>query len=311
MKKITLFTPCYNEEDNLPILYKKVCNIMANLPEYNYEYILIDNCSQDKTADIMRELAAKDKRVKVILNNRNFGPNPSGCYGFFQGTGDAFICFAADFQEPPELIPEFIRKWEAGYKVVWGHRAASEERGLLHSARTLYYKIIKNFADYPQYENVTGFGLYDKEVMDRLKKTNDPEPNLRNLIGYFGYEVAFVDFIQPLRKHGKSSYNFIRYVNFAIHAFITTSTAPLKMCSTFGFFLSILCFIVGMFYFFMKLIYWDSIRIGTAPLLLGMFFLGGVQLTFIGIIGQYIAEILHRQMNRPLVVEKERINFDK
>ena len=311
MKKISLFTPCYNEEANIEALYNNVLKIMKSLPQYDFEYVIIDNCSEDRTPQILEKLAKEDKRVKVILNNRNFGPNASGSYGFFQTTGDCSICFAADFQEPPEMIPEFVKKWEEGYKVVWAHKTQSEENKLMFNVRKLYYKIIKDYADYPQYDNVTGFGLYDREVVNRLKKTNDPEPNFRNLVGYFGYKVGFVDFVQPKRRAGKSSYNFIRYFNVALHSLVTTSTMPLRFCSSFGFLIAGLCFIVGFIYLILKLLFWDSFRIGYAPMLLGTFFIGGIQLIFIGVLGQYVAEVMRRQMNRPLVVEKARFNFEE
>jgi glycosyltransferase involved in cell wall biosynthesis len=252
MKKISLFTPCYNEEGNIKALYNKVLEIMSGLPQYDFEYIIIDNCSEDRTPQILKSLAEKDKRVKVILNNRNFGPNASGSYGFFHTTGDCSICFAADFQEPPEMIPEFIKKWEDGYKVVWARKTQSEESGLMFRVRKLYYKIIKNYADYPQYENVTGFGLYDRDVVNRLRKINDPEPNFRNLVGYYGYDVAFVDFVQPKRRAGKSSYNFLRYFDVALHSLITTSTMPLRLCCSLGFVIAGLCFVIGLIYLILK-----------------------------------------------------------
>jgi glycosyltransferase involved in cell wall biosynthesis len=311
MKRISLFTPCFNEEANIEALYSKVLEIMSGLPQYDFEYVIIDNCSEDRTPQILKSIAKKDKRVKIILNNRNFGPTASGSYGFFHTTGDCAICFAADFQEPPEMIPEFVKKWEEGYKVVWARKTQSEESGLMFKIRKLYYKIIKDYADYPQYENVTGFGLYDREVVKRLRETNDPEPNFRNLVGYYGYEVAFIDFVQPKRRAGKSSYNFVKYFSVALHSLITTSTMPLHFCCSLGFLTAGLCFVIGLIYLILKLIYWNSFRIGYAPMLLGTFFIGGIQLIFIGVIGHYIAEVMRRQMNRPLVVEKARFNFDE
>ena len=311
MKKISLFTPCYNEEKNVLNMYNKVTEIMSQVEGYDYEYVFIDNCSTDRTAEILKEIAGKDKRVKVIINQRNFGPSRSGSYGFFQTSGDASICFACDFQDPPEMIPEFIKKWESGYKVVWGKKTDSKESGILKFIRKRYYKIVKKLADSEQYENVTGFGLYDKEVMNLLKQCSDPEPNFRNLIGEFGYEVAFVNYVQEKRKEGKSSYNFFRYFNVALHSVVTTSKIPLRMCTVLGFLVAGFSFLVGMAYLIVKLIFWNSFNIGLAPVVIGVFFLGAVQLFFLGVLGEYIGEILTRQMNRPLVVEKERINFDE
>ncbi|MCI9198946.1 MAG: glycosyltransferase family 2 protein [Lachnospiraceae bacterium] len=309
MKTISLFTPCYNEEGNIYALYKSVTEVMKKIPEYDYEYIFIDNASTDNTQNILRKIAEEDKRVKAIFNVRNFGPSRSGSYGFFQTSGDVSICLACDFQDPPELIPEFIKKWEEGYKVVWGKKLDSEESKWMYAIRSLYYTIVKSMAESKQYDNVTGFGLYDREVMDLLRKSNDPTPNLRNLIGEYGYEVGMVEYHQPKRKSGKSSYNFFKYYTVAINSLIITSRVPLRIATFFGTIVAGLSFFVGLIYFILKLIFWDSFSFGMAPLVSGLFFLGAVQLLFIGILGEYIGEILVRQMNRPLVVEKERINF--
>lgn len=311
MKKISLFTPCYNEEGNVYELYSKVTEVMKLLPQYTYEYIFIDNHSTDNTPKILREIAAKDKRVKVIFNVRNFGPSRSGSYGFFQTTGDVSICLACDFQDPPELIPEFIKKWEEGYKVVWGKKTGAAESKLMYSIRCIYYKIIKIFAESKQYENVTGFGLYDKEVMDLFRQAKDPTPNFRNLVGEFGYEVGMVEYFKPERKSGKSSYNFFRYYNDAINSLVVTSRMPLRIATFAGMITAGVSFVIGLIYLILKLIYWNSFEIGQAPLVCGIFFVGAVQLLFLGILGEYIGEILARQMNRPLVVEEERINFEE
>lgn len=311
MKKISLFTPCYNEEGNVYALYKKVTEVMKQLPQYTYEYIFIDNHSTDKTREILRKIAAEDKRVKVIFNVSNFGPSRSGSYGFYQTSGDVSICLACDFQDPPEMIPEFIKKWEEGYKVVWGKKIGSEESKFMYAIRCLYYKIIKVFAESKQYENVTGFGLYDREVMDLFRKANDPTPNFRNQVGEYGYEVGIVEYFQPKRRSGKSSYNFFRYYNDAIHSLVTTSRAPLRLATFVGIIVSIFSFIIALVYFLLKLFFWDSFKMGVAPMVCGFFFLGAVQLIFLGVIGEYIGEILARQMNRPLVIEEERINFEE
>lgn len=311
MKKISLFTPCYNEEGNVYELYKRVTEVMKQLPQYTYEYVFIDNHSTDRTPEILREIAASDKRVKVIFNVRNFGPSRSGSYGFFQTSGDVSICLACDFQDPPELIPEFIKKWEEGYKVVWGKKTGAAESKLMYFIRCLYYKIIKLFAESKQYENVTGFGLYDKEVMDLFRDAKDPTPNFRNLVGEFGYEVGMVEYFQPERKSGKSSYNFFRYYNDAINSLVVTSRMPLRVATFLGMITAGISFIIGIIYLVLKLIFWESFYIGQAPLVCGMFFVGAVQLVFLGILGEYIGEILARQMNRPLVVEADRINFEE
>lgn len=310
MKKISLFTPCYNEEGNVYELYKRVTEVMKSLPQYDYEYIFIDNASTDNTAGILRKIAAEDKRVKVIINQRNFGPARSGAYGFYQTTGDVSICFACDFQDPPELIPKFIKKWEEGYKVVWGQKTGSTEKKHMKLFRLMYYKIVKSMADTRQYENVTGYGLYDREVVNLLKSSNDPAPNFRNMIGEYGFDVALIDYYQPPRRKGKSSYNFLGYLNVTLHSVITTTKLPLRICTLIGFATAMLSFFVGLVYLILKLIFWNSFNIGLAPVVIGVFFIGSVQLAFMGMIGEYVGEIFTRQMNHPLVIEKDRINFE-
>lgn len=311
MKKISLFTPCYNEEGNVRNIYEAVTKVMETMPQYDYEYIFIDNCSQDKTPEILKEIAEKDKHVKVIFNLKNFGPGRSGYYGFLQTTGDVSICMACDLQDPPELIPEFIKRWEQGYKVVWGQKEGSEESKFMYFIRGLYYKIIKLFSDEIQIEQVTGFGLYDREVMDLIRSVEEPDPILRNLIMDFGYEISLIQYKQPKRKAGKSSYNFIKYFSTALNSLVSTSSGFLRIATLSGFFISGISFLIGLYYLIMKLIFWDSFVMGTAPIMIGLFFLGSVQLFFIGIIGEYIGVVLKRLTKRPLVVEKERLNFDK
>lgn len=310
MKKISLFTPCYNEEGNVYAMYQKVTEVMKQLPEYDYEYILIDNCSTDNTPTILRKIAAEDKRIKVIFNIKNFGPSRSGSYGFFQTSGDVSICFACDFQDPPELIPEFVRKWEQGHKVVWGKKVGSDESKVMYAIRCLYYKIIRAIAENEQYENVTGFGLYDKEVVDLFRKYSGPTPNFRNMISEFGYPVEFVEYRQPCRKSGKSSYNLMKYFSVALNDMVNTSKIPLRMATCIGAVIAVISFVIALFYLILKLLYWDSYDIGIATLVIGLFFLGAVQIMFIGIVGEYVGEILSRMNDKPMVIEKERLNFD-
>lgn len=311
MKKISLFTPCYNEEGNVYEMYMRVTEVMKSLPQYEYEYILIDNCSTDNTPAILRKIAQEDKRVKVIFNLKNFGPSRSGSHGFFQTSGDVSICFACDFQDPPELIPEFVSKWEQGSKVVWGKKDGSDESKIMYAIRCLYYKIIKGMSENEQYENVTGFGLYDKEVVDLLRKYSGPTPNFRNMISEFGYSIEFVNYHQPKRKSGHSSYNLFRYFNIAINDMVNTSRLPLRMATCIGAIVAVVSFIIAVFYLVLKLIYWDIYDIGMATLVIGMFFIGAVQIMFIGIVGEYVGEILTRMNDRPMVIEKERLNFDE
>lgn len=311
LKKISIFTPCYNEQDNVEELCIAVRNIMSNLPEYEYEHVLSDNASTDNTWKILRRLAAEDKRIKIIENERNFGPERSGAYGFFQTSGDASICLACDFQDPPELLPEFIKKWEEGYKVVWGMKTSSEESKFMYFIRSLYYKIIDLFSDVKQYEQVTGFGLYDKKVVKLMQKENEPNPNFRNLITEYGFQVGIIQYRQPKRKAGKSSYNFFSYFDLALSSLVNTSTSFLKIAVFSGFLISFVSFILALIYLVLKLIYWNEFDLGIAPIIISMFFLGGVQLAFLGVLGEYVGEILARIKHTPLVVEKCRINFEE
>ena len=309
-KMVSLFTPCYNEEDNIDLLYAEVAKVMDALQEYDFEYVLIDNDSTDNTVEKIKAIADKDSRVKLIVNQKNFGPGRSGAYGFMQTRGDVSICFAADLQDPPALIPEFLKKWEAGAKVVWGRKEGDEETGLIKWCRKTYYKIIQDFSDEKQYSNVSGFGLYDREVMDLIRKVQDPIPNFRYLIADFGYKVEFIDYKKPNRLHGKSSYNFWRYYNTAMDSLISTSTKPLRLATLVGFILALLTFCIGFFYLIFKLIFWNSFNVGSAPTLIGLFFIGSVLMFFIGLVGEYVGAVLIRVTKRPLVVEKERYNFD-
>ena len=310
MKKISLFTPCYNEEGNVYEMYRKVTEVMKQLPQYKYEYVIIDNCSTDNTPSILRKIAAEDKRVKVIFNMKNFGPSRSGSYGFFQTTGDVSICFACDFQDPPELIPEFVKKWEEGNMIVLGKKDGSDESRLMYAVRCLYYKIIKGISENKQYENVTGFGLYDCKVVELLKKYAGPTPNFRNMISEFGYPISFVEYHQPKRKSGHSSYSLLKYINVALNDMVNTSVMPLRLATFFGLIVAFVSFLIAIYYLILKLLYWDKYEIGTATLVIGLFFLGAVQIMFIGIVGEYIGEILNRMNDKPMVVERERLNFD-
>lgn len=310
MKKISILTPCYNEEGNVRRLYEAVKTVMQGLPQYNYEHIFIDNCSLDKTEAILEDIASQDRRVKVIENVRNFGPERSGSYGFFQTSGDASICMACDFQDPPELIPQFIAQWEKGYKVVWGKKTASEESKTMYAVRGLYYKIIQKSADTKQYEQVTGFGLYDREVVDLLRSAEEPNPYFRNLIAEYGYEIGFVEYLQPKRAAGKSSYTFAAYLNTAIESFVNTSRLPMRIAIFGGLFTAALSFLAVLVLLIIQLCMGSAAHFGLAYILLTILFAAGVLLFFQGVFAEYIGEILLRVKKRPLVVEKKRINFD-
>lgn len=310
MKKISLFTPCYNEIGNIYEIYSEVTAVMKTLPQYDYEYVFSDNKSTDGTRDVLRSIASKDKHVKVIFNTRNFGPDQSGMHGFLATSGDVSICLACDLQDPPQLIPAFIKKWEEGCKVVWGQKIKSQENPLMYAIRTLYYKIINLFSNLEQYPHVTGFGAYDKIVMDEIRKAQEPDPLLRYLIPDLGYEVEIIEYEQSKRKTGKSHYNFFSYVDTAIKSLVSTSRAPLRLVTYIGIIFSVLSFGIACYYFIYKLIYWEIFSLGMVPLLIGIFFLGSIQILCLGIIGEYLNDVLRRVIKKESVIEEERINFD-
>lgn len=292
-------------------MYLAVKDTMDALPQYEYEHIFVDNCSSDRTAEILRKIAAGDPRVKVILNLRNFGPDRSGANALFRASGDAVISLATDFQDPPELIPEFLKRWESGEKIILGQRTATQEhRGVIYLCRKIYYKLIKAFSDNEEIERVTGFGLFDREVIEWFRWENDPEPFLRNAIPELGYRPYLIPYTQQKRRAGKSSYTFFKYLDTALISMISTTKVPLRLSTYAGILTGLFSFVVALVYLIMKLLYWDSFDAGLAPLVVGLFFIGAVQLIGIGILGEYVGSILTYVKKRPLVVEKERINFD-
>ena len=309
MKKISIVTPCYNEEGNVEELYREVKALFNTIPEYRYEHIFIDNCSTDATRSILRKMASEDKSVKLIFNIRNFGHIRSPFHGLLQAGGDAVILMVADFQDPVHLIKEFILKWEQGYKIVIGKKTKSDENRLMYWLRGVYYDLIKKISEGEQIKNFTGFGLYDKSFIDILKTIDDPYPYFRGLIGELGYDRAEIEFRQPVRKSGKTKNNFYTLYDIAMLGFVSHSKVPLRVASFFGFSVSFLSILTALAYFVYKLIYWDNFKLGMAPMVIGMFFLGGIQLFFLGMIGEYIGSIFTQVRKRPLVIEAERINF--
>lgn len=312
MKKISIMTACYNEEENVIPLTDAVRKIMAEqLPGYDYEHIFIDNCSEDKTLSLLREICAKDKHVKVIENARNFGHIRSPFHGLLQTTGDCTISMAADFQEPPALIPEFVAKWEEGYKVVCAVKTTSKENRLMFSIRKFYYNIIKKMSEVDSVDNFTGFGLYDKKVIAALRLMEDPYPYFRGLICEIGFKRAIVEFDQPKRERGKTHNNFYTLFDMAMLGITQNSKVPLRLATILGFSFAILSLGIAVLYLILKLIFWYNMPMGMAPLVIGMFFFSSVQLFFIGLLGEYIAQILTKVTNRPRVIEEERINFEE
>lgn len=308
---ISIITPCYNEEENVSELIERVRKVMATLPEYDYEHIFADNCSTDGTLAKLKEFAKDDKRIKIIENLRNYGPLRSDLHAKYQMSGEVCIGLVSDLQDPPEMIPEFLEKWKEGYQVVLAQKTGSKEKKSMYFMRKLYYKIIKDFADVPVYEQVTGFGLYSREVIETIKALEEPEPSIRHLVAELGFKTAFIPYVQPTRKHGKSSYGFFKYLDYAISSLVNTSRAPLRLTTYCGFIFSFVSFIFALVYLVMKLILWDDFNAGMAPMLISMFFIGGIVLMFLGVIGEYLGEVLKRVEKRPLVIERERVNFDE
>jgi glycosyltransferase involved in cell wall biosynthesis len=309
MKLISIVTACYNEEENVGALYQKVKEIMARLPQYRYEHIFIDNASKDRTVPILKEIAQKDKNVKIIVNTRNFGHIRSPFYGLMQARGDAVIMLVADFQDPPEMILDFASKWEEGYPVVVGIKKDSRESHLMFSVRRLFYGLINRLSEIDLLSNFTGFGLYDRQVMEILRSIDDAYPYFRGLISDLGFEIALIEYVQPSRKSGRTKNNFFTLYDMAMLGITNHSKLPLRLATMLGFLTAFLSILVAFGYFIYKLIFWNSFSVGIAPLVIGFFFFSAVQLFFIGIIGEYIGSIHTQVLKRPLVIEKERINF--
>jgi glycosyltransferase involved in cell wall biosynthesis len=309
MAFISIVTPCYNEEGNVEALYSQVKEVFAKMEGYTYEHIFIDNASKDKTAEILRRLASQDPNVRVILNARNFGHIRSPYYGLLQASGDAAMLLVADLQDPPTLIPDFIAKWKEGYKIVKGVKAASEESPAMFAIRKLYYSLINSVSEVELTKNYTGFGLYDRRVIQVLRSIGEPYPYFRGLISEIGFEAAKIYYHQPSRRRGITSNNFYSLYDMAMLGITNHSKIPLRFATFLGFLMSIASLGVGAVYFIMKLIYWNQFSLGLAPLIIGLCIFSSVQLFFIGIIGEYIGSIYTQVRHRPLVVEKERINF--
>ena len=302
-------TPCFNEEGNVEELHRQIVGVMETLPEYDYEHIYIDNASQDRTQELLRKIAAEDKRVKVIINTRNFGHIRSPHYAFLQAKGEAVISMVSDLQDPPCMIIDYLKKWKEGYKIVLGQKVGSEENSLMFRIRKLYYALVNKLSDVELLQNVTGAGLYDREVVEKLRSLDDPYPYVRGLISELGYSVARIPFHQPNRKNGITKNNWYTLYDMAMLGFTSHSKIPLRLAAILGFFCAFLSILVALAYLIYKLLYWDRFPLGAAPLVIGLFFFTSVQLFFIGIIGEYIGAIHTQVMKRPLVVEKERINF--
>jgi glycosyltransferase involved in cell wall biosynthesis len=310
MNTISIVTPCYNEEENVEKVYEKVREVFAGLPDFRYEHIFIDNASKDETVAILKNIARRDKNVKVIVNTRNFGHIRSPFYGLLQSNGDAAVLLCADLQDPPSLIVDFLKKWQEGYKVVLAVKRKSEESSAMFAVRKIYYNIIQNISEIELTKNYTGFGLYDRRVIEILRHIDDPYPYFRGLISDIGFESAKIEYTQPSRKRGITKNNFYTLYDMAMLGITNHSKIPLRLATMLGFLLSILSLITAFLFFMAKLIFWSKFTLGIAPLVIGLFFFSSVQLFFLGIIGEYIGSIHTQVLKRPLVIEKERLNFD-
>lgn len=312
MKKISIMVPCYNEEENVVPISEAIVEILnKDLPNYDYEILFIDNCSTDKTRDLLRIICAKNPKIKAILNARNFGQFNSPYYGMCQTTGDCTITICCDFQDPVEMIPVFVREWENGYKIVSGIKSSSEESRFIYFLRSIYYKVIKKMSDVEMIEQFTGFGLYDKSFIDILRKLEDPIPFIRGVVAEFGYKRKEIEYVQPQRRAGKTHNNWYTLYDAAMLSFTSYTKVGLRLATFLGFLSSLISVFVGVFFLFDKLLNWNNFQAGIAPIIIIVSFIGAVQLFFIGILGEYVMNINTRVMNRPLVIEEERINFEK
>ena len=307
---ITVLTPCYNEAENVRTLYERVRAVFAPLHEYRYEHLFIDNASTDATVAILREIAATDRNVKVIVNTRNFGHVRSPYHALLQCRGDAVIGMAADLQDPPEMIPAFLAKWREGYKVVLGIKEAAEESALMSAIRRVGYKVIDRLSEVKQVRNSTGFGLYDKAFVSVLRRLPDPYPYFRGIVAELGFRYATVPYKQPLRKRGFTKNNLYTLYDLGMQGIVNHSRIPLRVATILGFVSSVVSLMVAIVYFVMKMLFWYNLPIGVAPVIIGLFCVASVQLFFLGVLGEYVGSIYTQVRNRPLVVEQERINFD-
>lgn len=308
---ISIVTPCFNEEANVDELYRRVKLAISGIEKYDFEFIFIDNHSEDNTVAKIKALATVDLTVKLIVNTRNFGHIRSPYYGILQSRGAATIYLASDLQDPPEMIPQFISEWEVGYKLVMATKPHSEGSAIVHHLRKSYYKLLDGISDISVVNDATGFGLYDKVVLDHLRQLNEPYPFLRGLICELGYEIKTIPFVQPRRLRGITKNNLYTLYDIAMLGIISHSKLPIRIAAFSGFILGLLSMLVAIIFVVLKLIYWDSFPLGIAPVVIGLFFLLGIQMMFIGILGEYVGSIHAYLQNRPLVVEKERVNFEK
>ena len=311
MKKISILIPCYNEEENIEAICAAVEEtLIRDCSAYDYEIVFIDNDSHDRSREILRKLCTGNKKVKAIFNAKNFGQFNSPYYGMLQVTGDCVIAMVCDFQDPVELIPQYVREWENGYKIVIGIKTNSEENKLVYALRSCYYKFIKKFSEVEQIEHFTGSGLYDREFIEVLRGLDDPKPFLRGIVAELGYAKKEIPYTQPKRRAGKTKNNWYTLYDAAMLSITSYTKIGLRICTMLGFFMGMISALIGIIYLVYKLVFWETFAAGMAPVTIGMFFLGSIQLIFIGMLGEYIITMNQRLMKRPLVIEAERLNFD-
>lgn len=311
MKTISIMIPTYNEEENVAEIYRAVRDeIKGELPAYDYEILFIDNKSQDRTRDIIRRICREDHKVKAIFNVKNFGQFSSPYYGILQTSGDCTITMCADFQDPVEMIPKFVAEWEKGYKIVIGRKTKSRERPIMYFLRSCYYKLIKKMSSCEQIEQFTGFGLYDASFVQTMRKLKDPTPFIRGIVAELGPERKEIEYTQPQRRAGKTHNNWYTLFDAAMLSFTSYTKVGMRLATFSGFIIAFLSFLVGLGFLIAKLVSWDSFTAGYAPTVIAVFFMGGLQLAFLGFLGEYVMAMNTRIMNRPLVVEEERLNFE-
>ncbi|MDP4120449.1 MAG: glycosyltransferase family 2 protein [Bacillota bacterium] len=311
MKKISIMLPTYNEEENVIPLSEEIVSIFnTQLSQYDYEILFIDNCSKDSTREKIAEICSKNPKIKAIFNAKNFGQFNSPFYGICQTTGDCTIAMCSDFQEPPSMIPKFVKEWENGYKVVIGVKTTSKENSLVYFLRSCYYKLIKKFSDVEQIEHFTGFGLYDKSFVDVMRNLDDSKPFLRGIVAELGPQRKEIPFEQQKRRAGKTSNNWASLYDAAMLSFTSYTKIGMRIATFLGFIFSGISFLVALVYLILKLVWWNNFPLGMAPVLIGVFIFGSLQLLFIGLLGEYILTINSRIIKRPLVIEEKRINFD-
>jgi polyisoprenyl-phosphate glycosyltransferase len=310
MKSISIITPCRNEEENVEDIYGAVRAVMAGLGRYRYEHIFIDNASTDRTVELVRRLALKDRNVKLLVNTRNFGQVGSPMYAMSQARGDAVIGIVADFQDPPELIPEMVEAWENGHPMVLCIKRSSAENPLMFFLRKRYYRLIDQLSSMETFENFTGFGLYDRKVVDQVLALGDAEPYFRGMIAELGFAHQKLLYDQPVRQRGKTKNNFVTLFDLAIMGIVNHSKAPLRVMTFVGFCGALISFLIGAAFLIYKLVFWSRFEVGVAPLMIGMFFGFSVQMIMIGMLGEYVGAILTQLKHRPYAVEKERMNFE-